>query len=794
MTNQIFNLRSGRNNRDTNFALTIILLLLLLPFNISELHAQATLEFAAGDGNPTIDGPVQEAEARFRFNEENPLNNNFDTYFPETNATLSVTNLEEFIGVSQNSNGDSDNGNNPSTVIGYKFTNPYGPDEIFPNFKILSDAENSFFSSSASSIGQGIDIEENRAFLITTAFELLQGKPMNGRYHVANVKIEFNTPITDPVLHFVGLGAEFNMGPTRYGATAELELLDEGISLIKLSGNNDFVIDNYKILNGSSHPRESGEGAAHGSVLAEGNDIESLEFELFIRGEETNGVTFDGNNFAEDGWLFSISSDVKPDEIMLTGNSCWRMLSSPVQNKSYADLMSTIWTQGVDGANVESGTPNVFLWPDIAGNNNSDWTPPGNLNTNIEAGSGFMVSVFELHDGPDANYDEEFEPFPRKLTVTGSENPPLIFTGTNSNEGGWTLTGNPFKTPISIDELFNEPNTNGLMEVVYVWDRNTETGEGGNPPQSEFGSWRTYSALSNIGDIEHGAISQFQGFFVQNIDENFSSSQISYSDDIKTDEAQFYGKQAGLNSVRLSLQGESLYSSMWVNFSHYGNSERLNGDALKLHPLSEEYALISTRKHDELFDIAHFPDKPDKINIPVNVETTRSGSYTITATDFSVPSNLNLYFIDAENNKSIKLDESFSYQFNLNHAQKTDTNNLINCGMAPQKARNLSSDRFRITTEPLSNDDLPEKVTLNQNYPNPFNPTTQITYQLPEQSEVQLHVYDMLGRQIETLVNETLQAGTHSVNFNAENLSSGVYLYRLQTGNSVLTRRLTLVK
>lgn len=89
---------------------------------------------------------------------------------------------------------------------------------------------------------------------------------------------------------------------------------------------------------------------------------------------------------------------------------------------------------------------------------------------------------------------------------------------------------------------------------------------------------------------------------------------------------------------------------------------------------------------------------------------------------------------------------------------------------------------------------IPQAVALHQNYPNPFNPTTSIQFSLPESAHATLEVYNMLGQRVATLVNETLSAGTHSANFDASELSSGVYLYRLHAGNEVLTRKLTLVK
>jgi len=90
--------------------------------------------------------------------------------------------------------------------------------------------------------------------------------------------------------------------------------------------------------------------------------------------------------------------------------------------------------------------------------------------------------------------------------------------------------------------------------------------------------------------------------------------------------------------------------------------------------------------------------------------------------------------------------------------------------------------------------DIPNQFALEQNYPNPFNPTTQIRYQLPGSSEVRLDVYDMTGRHVASLVNGQVTAGSHTVTFDARNLSSGVYMYRLQAGQFQQVRRLTIIK
>lgn len=88
----------------------------------------------------------------------------------------------------------------------------------------------------------------------------------------------------------------------------------------------------------------------------------------------------------------------------------------------------------------------------------------------------------------------------------------------------------------------------------------------------------------------------------------------------------------------------------------------------------------------------------------------------------------------------------------------------------------------------------PNKYSLSQNYPNPFNPKTIINYQLPVSNFVTLKVFDMLGREVATLINEEKARGNYSVEFDGTNYSSGVYFYRIQAGSFVATKKFVLMK
>ncbi len=116
--------------------------------------------------------------------------------------------------------------------------------------------------------------------------------------------------------------------------------------------------------------------------------------------------------------------------------------------------------------------------------------------------------------------------------------------------------------------------------------------------------------------------------------------------------------------------------------------------------------------------------------------------------------------------------------------------NLIN----PTQREIINAGPCTTSIEVVKNDLAPKKYELQQNYPNPFNPSTTISYSLPHSGLVQLKVYDLLGREVADLVNEEQAMGNYKVEFNASNLTSGVYLYRLQSSGFTETKKLVLLR
>jgi hypothetical protein len=107
------------------------------------------------------------------------------------------------------------------------------------------------------------------------------------------------------------------------------------------------------------------------------------------------------------------------------------------------------------------------------------------------------------------------------------------------------------------------------------------------------------------------------------------------------------------------------------------------------------------------------------------------------------------------------------------------------------------SQDFSVVAHPIGIKKISSVVkdfSLSQNYPNPFNPATKINFNIPKSDYVDLRVYDLLGREVKLLTSQYMNAGEYEVDFDARNLASGMYYYRLQSGDNIAVKKMTLVK
>jgi hypothetical protein len=148
-----------------------------------------------------------------------------------------------------------------------------------------------------------------------------------------------------------------------------------------------------------------------------------------------------------------------------------------------------------------------------------------------------------------------------------------------------------------------------------------------------------------------------------------------------------------------------------------------------------------------------------------------------------------------------------------------DTQTIVICQLIARGSNNLNSvtklkqladvawqfynSGYTIGINKISNE-VPSSFKLEQNYPNPFNPTTKIKFDIATNNPpfnkggqgglITLKIYDILGREIQTLVNEKLNPGTYEVTFDGSNLASGIYFYQLKSGNFIETKKMLLIK
>jgi hypothetical protein len=105
-----------------------------------------------------------------------------------------------------------------------------------------------------------------------------------------------------------------------------------------------------------------------------------------------------------------------------------------------------------------------------------------------------------------------------------------------------------------------------------------------------------------------------------------------------------------------------------------------------------------------------------------------------------------------------------------------------------------SAEAARATDEAAVGNDVATSIALHNNYPNPFNPSTTISFDVPQETNIKLAVYDLLGNKVMDVASGTVEAGTHNYTIDASELPSGMYLYRIEAPGFVQTKRMTLLK
>jgi len=491
------------------------------------------------------------------------------------------------------------------------------------------------------------------------------------------------------------------------------------------------------------------------------------------------------------GW----SSDAHPHGTFITGSEGWRILTAPAANVSFSTMLDTLWTQGFTGADVLNGTSNLYTWSEPS----STFNAVVNGNTTPAAGKAFITYVYDDQDN-----DGTADGFPKMIRIdstqhTGDISPTLSYTdnGTPANDG-WNLVGNPYGTSIDWDAP-NGLSRNNLDASLYVWNHSAG---GGN------GAYQSWNGVA--GTLSDGKLAPLQGFWVK---ANNANPSINFSALARSTGGVFRKEQVAQSVPQLTftLSDSSGSSQTLVMFHEQALLGKDPYDAYKLGSLNgESLALYSLLEDSSALEINALPlDFNQPLDIPVSYSGSSEINFSLSWEHKLLPEEWEFALIDniAETTIDLKTDSVYTFSQDSSKAKKITAADLTppappQLSPRPLKGKATAEEpRFTMRVSKASavsteaEQELPAKVELSQNYPNPFNPSTTIGFGLPQTGKVTLEVFDILGRRVATLLNgENKSAGRHSITFDARNLASGMYIYRLRAGNSVIIKKLTLIK
>ncbi|MCH8558840.1 MAG: endonuclease [Balneolia bacterium] len=488
-----------------------------------------------------------------------------------------------------------------------------------------------------------------------------------------------------------------------------------------------------------------------------------------------------------------------PTEGDYTAGEGWRLMSTPIEGSSFNDLFAgQLWLQGPGYPSNPNASPEQANLLRLNATGVYEYIPAIELDNPIGAGNGLAIYVFA-----DDNYDGNPTPFPKILTIDGFEHSgSVVASGLHQGTDTFSLVGNPYASTI----LFNSLKKTNLGEVVYVYGDLNQSNSDFNP------GFRSWNGIA--GSLTDGLIAPFQGFLVNHSGEGLPALEFPESAKVAENGALTTGiGEPPTIQIQAELN-QDLKSDIWLSFTNQGSITNDPLDAMSFYPLDyQSFLSVYFWNSDRALDIKNLPlELAETIEIPIIIESWEAadGGFSPISGDIelawpvlrSIPDYWHIKLIDIITGDVIDMRENTRYNFTYEQLQQKNASLEHKLEMRSPELNRKSElgPRLYISITPEqptsipADNQLPKRITLQQNYPNPFNPTTQIRFDLPESTDVRLDVFNIQGQRVATLLNEGRSAGTHTISFDASNLSSGVYIYRLQAGAQVFTRKMTLIK
>ncbi len=373
---------------------------------------------------------------------------------------------------------------------------------------------------------------------------------------------------------------------------------------------------------------------------------------------------------------------------------------------------------------------------------------------------------------------------------------PVQVADTNQNERidikeGMKLLSNPFAQSISVAALKEVLRKTGseLNGHVYTW----------NP---EFGKRNgRFEPLASDETIE-----PFQAFWVYFKDGNVDGFRFNRAELITGEEDQQERSNNIVGNLKIQLGDGEQFDQYEIEFRSEGEAGEDHLDVYKLFSLQRKSINIfsTTETNDRLARNAIPHRLEEQLQIPLLFSAPERNRL---AFNWEIPDNLprdwDFLLLDRETGREVDLRTTNSYSFDLN---EIDTEENISAEISDRqifkdKEKRDTNSRFTLLVGPSGvgdseiNQETTESIQLKPNYPNPFTNSTTIPFELAEETEVSLTVWNMIGQKVETLTEGPRGEGSHDdVIWDASNMPSGMYIIRLEADGEVFTRKVTLIK
>ncbi|MEX0721821.1 MAG: T9SS type A sorting domain-containing protein [Balneolaceae bacterium] len=379
-----------------------------------------------------------------------------------------------------------------------------------------------------------------------------------------------------------------------------------------------------------------------------------------------------------------------------------------------------------------------------------------------------------------------------KLKETSQLELKLSASDKNENEiidrlEGMNLVQNNLNKPISVELLISElskaqPGVEFNPSIYSISE--SKTGE------------ITYIPMSLGDEIEPNA-----PFWIS-LDFPQEESLFSFDEGVLTTEESFEAlSDESATKLGLTLSGGTFSETINLEFNsqeEISNLKNLNSYPELNFPSQKFVNLSFTQGEDYLSKLKLPVEFTNKLSLPVTFRTSESGSFTLQVSEWNeVPKEWEVLLEDKATGKQHNIRKDFTFDFNY-ESEAAEGEREIN---SQEENKYKDNDRFTLSINPPQqqqelNDasDLPTELELFQNFPNPFNPLTTISFFIPEPTEVTLSVFNIVGQPVSVVVNGNLSAGEHQFEWDAADRPSGMYIYQLEVGNKIMTRKMTLVK